>query len=186
MYTLKFMQLAVDYFNRYIFKSSKGWTQALIGLQSTYKDLQHTQTLTRPVIEAAALVKNEEFLRYVAVKLNDVCDPMEFDNKRFAASMMFIALHDYEHKTGKGLSGDGLSSLQRIALCRYVGDIMKGDNCIAVEGAMHALGEYLLGIDSTVESNLEALKLIDAMRLAILRWMPPHYNLIDLTLKVDD
>jgi len=186
MDALKFMQDAVDYFKYCICKSPNIWAQGLMGLLASYRDLQHSQQLSRPIIETEALVKNEEFLRYVAAILNNVGNTMEVHGKRFAPSRMFEALHYYEQETGKDLNNKGLSSLQQIALSYYAADFMKGDAHDALVGSMHTLGEYLLGIDSNIDSNVEALKHIDAMRLAILRWMPPYYYFIDLTLECDD
>ena len=102
----------------------------------------------------------------------------------FAPSTMFMALHEYEHNHSVGLNNRGLSSLQRIALTRYTRDFIAGDAYDALIKTVKAFGEYLLSVDLEAEemANVNALKLIDAMRLALLRWMPEGFNFVNIGL----
>lgn len=94
--------------------------------------------------------------------------------------------HEYEHNHSVGLNDQGLSSLQRIALNRYTRDLVAGDAYEALMKAVNAFGEYLLAVNLETEDKAYAtsLKLIDTIRLALLRWMPEGFNFIDLTVEV--
>lgn len=184
MNTLNFMQGAASHFNFSVSGGGFDWMRNLHTLRAMYKDLQNAQGISTIAIETQPLVENDEFLRYVAWRLDDVCNPMNVGEMYFAPSAMFMALHEYERNHGVGLNDNGLSSLQRIALTRYTRDLFTGDAYDAVIKAVKAFGEYLLSVDLEAEENVnaKALKLIDAMRLALLRWMPEGFNFVNIGL----
>lgn len=184
MNLLNFMQEITWHYNRCLVNQDNDWKRSLLSLRAAYKDLQQEQGFSTLVLEVQALVANDEFLRYVAWMLDDVCDQLEVGEMTFAPSTMFMALHEYEHNHSVGLNDKGLSSLQRIALTRYTRDLVVGDAYEAMMKAVNAFGEYLLSVDLEAEENVnaKALKLIDAMRLALLRWMPEGFNFVNIGL----
>lgn len=184
MNTLNFMQGAASHFSFSVSGGVFDWMHNLHALRAMYKDLQNSQGISTLVLETQSLVENDEFLRYVAWMLDDVCDQMNVGEMYFAPSTMFMALHEYEHNHSVGLNAQGLSSLQRIALTRYTRELITGDAYNAVMKAVNAFGEYLLSVDLEAEENVNAktLKLIDAMRLALLRWMPEGFNFVNIGL----
>lgn len=184
MNVLNFMQGAASHFSFSVSGGGFDWIHNLHALRAMYKDLQNAQGISTLVLETQSLVENDEFLRYVAWRLDDVCDQMEAGEMTFAPSTMFMALHEYEHNHGVGLSDQGLSSLQRIALNRYARGLVAGNAYDAMMKAVNAFGEYLLSVDLGAEENVNAnaLKLIDAMRLALLRWMPEGFNFVNIGL----
>lgn len=186
MNVLNFMQEVTWHYNRCLVNQDNDWKRSLLSLRAAYKDLQNSQGISTLILEVQALVANEEFLRYVAWLLDDVCDQMEVGEMAFAPSTMFMALHEYEHNHGVGLSDQGLSSLQRIALNRYASGLVAGDAYDAMMKAVNAFGEYLLVVNLETGDKAYALtlKLIDNIRLALLRWMPNGFNFIDLTVEV--
>ena len=186
MNALNFMQAITWHYNRCLVNQDNDWKRSLLSLRAAYKDLQREQGFSTLVLEIQALVENDEFLRYAAWMLDDVCDQMEVGEMAFAPSMMFMALHEYERNHGVGLNDQGLSSLQRIALNRYTRDLVAGDAYEALMKAVNAFGEYLLAVNLETEDKVYAtsLKLIDTIRLALLRWMPEGFNFIDLTVEV--
>lgn len=186
MNLLNLMQEITWHYNRCLVNQDNEWKRSLFSLRAAYKDLQREQGISTLVLEPQSLVENEEFLRYVACRLDDVCDQMEVGEMYFAPSTMFVALDEYEHNHGVGLSEQGLSSLQRIALNRYTRDFITGDAYEALMKAVNAFGEYLLAVNLETEDKVYAtsLKLIDTIRFALLRWMPEGFNLIDLTVEV--
>lgn len=184
MNVLNFMQEVTWHYNRCLVNQDNDWKRSLLSLRAAYKDLQQEQGFSTLVLEVQALVANDEFLRYVAWMLDDVCDQLEVGEMTFAPSTMFMALHEYEHSVG--LNDKGLSSLQRIALTRYTRDLVVGDAYEALMKAVNAFGEYLLVVNLETGDKAYALtlKLIDNIRLALLRWMPNGFNFIDLTVDV--
>lgn len=186
MNVLNFMQEVTWHYNRCLVNQDNDWKRSLLSLRAAYKDLQNSQGISTLVLELEALVENDEFLRYVAWLLDDVCDQMEVGEMVFAPSTMFMALHEYEHNHGVGLNDQGLSSLQRIALTRYTRGLVTSDAYDAMMKAVNALGEYLLAVNLETGDKAYALtlKLIDNIRLAILRWMPNDFKIIDLTVEV--
>lgn len=184
MNTLNFMQGAASHFSFSISGGVFDWMHNLHALRAMYKDLQNSQGFSTLVLEVQALVANDEFLRYAAWMLDDVCDQLEVGEMTFAPSTMFMALHEYEHNHSVGLNDNGLSSLQRIALTRYTRDLLASDAYDAMMKAVNAFGEYLLSVDLEAEENVnaKALKLIDAMRLALLHWMPEGFNFVNIGL----
>lgn len=184
MNLLNFMQEITWHYNRCLVNQDNDWKRSLFSLRTAYKHLQQEQGFSTLVLEVQALVANDEFLRYVAWMLDDVCDQLEVGEMTFAPSTMFMALHEYEHNHNVGLNDKGLSSLQRIALTRYTHDLVTGDAYEAMMKAVNAFGEYLLSVDLEAEENVnaKALKLIDAMRLALLRWMPEGFNFVNIGL----
>lgn len=186
MNVLNFMQEVTWHYNRCLVNQDNDWKRSLLSLRAAYKDLQNSQGISTLVLELEALVENDEFLRYVAWLLDDVCDQMEVGEMVFAPSTMFMALHEYEHNHSVGLNDKGLSSLQRIALTRYTHDLVTGDAYEALMKAVNAFGEYLLVVNLETGDKAYALtlKLIDNIRLALLRWMPNDFKIIDLTVEV--
>ena len=184
MNVLKFMQESVDYYNHCVLKPNYDWVQGLYALQAMYKDLQNVQQVSKPIIEMQTFADNEEFLRYAAWMLDDVCGQLTVDDKYFPPSTLFMALHEYEHKHGEGLNDEGLSSLQRIAVKRFAGEFVMGDAHKALMESVFALGEYLLKTDGGADSFAESLQLVDAMRLAIQQWMPTGFAFVDVTLRL--
>ena len=182
MNVLKFMQASVDYYNLCVLEPNYDWKHGFYNLQSMYKDLQHVQQVSKPIIEMQNFVDNEEFLRYAAWMLDDVCDQLTVDDKYFSPSTLFMALHEYEHKHGNGLNDEGLSSLQRIAVKRFAGEFVMGDAHKELMERVFALGEYLLKTDAGADPFVELLQLIDAMRLAIVQWMPAEFAFVDVKL----
>ena len=184
MNTLNFMQGAASHFSFSVSSGGSDWMHNLHALRAMYKDLQNAQGISTLALELEALVANDEFLRYVAWMLDDVCDQLEVGEMTFAPSTMLMALHEYERNHGVGLNDKGLSSLQRIALTRYTRGLIAGDAYEAMMKAVNAFGEYLLSVDLEAEENVnaKALKLIDAMRLALLRWMPEGFNFFNIGL----
>ena len=186
MNALNFMQEVTWHYNRCLVNQDSDWKRSLLSLRTAYKHLQQEQGFSTLVLEVQALVENDEFLRYVAWMLDDVCDQMNVGEMYFAPSMMFMALHEYERNHGVGLNDKGLSSLQRIALTRYTRDLIAGDAYEAMMKAVNAFGGYLLAVNLETEDKAYALtlKLIDNIRLALLHWMPNGFNFIDLTVEV--
>lgn len=184
MNLLNFMQGAASHFSFSVSSGGFDWMHNLHALRAMYKDLQNAQGISTLALELEALVANDEFLRYVAWMLDDVCDQMNVGEMYFAPSTMFMALHEYEHNHGVGLNDKGLSSLQRIALTRYTRDLIAGDAYEDLLKTVNAFGEFLLSVDLEAEENVnaKALKLIDAMRLALLRWMPVGFNFVNIGL----
>lgn len=169
MNTLLFMKEAVDHFNLSLYKPTYDVRQGLYKLQAIYKDLQHQDGGLSPSFGVKELVKNEEFLRYCAARLNTACSPMNVNAIHLSPSTIFMAVHEYEHKHGEGLDNEGLSSLQRIALHWYIADFLKGKEHDDLMKRINELGEYLLVMDAEKEhANIEALSRIDAMRLVAL------------------
>ena len=184
MNVLNFMQGAASHFSISVSGGGFDWMHNLHALRAMYKDLQNAQGISTIAIDTQSLVENDEFLRYAAWLLDNVCDKMKVGEMTFAPSTMFMALHEYEHNHGVGLNAQGLSSLQRIALIRYTRDLTTGDAYNALIKTVKALGEYLLSVDLEAEEKVNAnvLKLIDAMRLALLRWMPEGFNFVNIGL----
>lgn len=184
MNLLNFMQGAASHFSFSVSGGVFDWMHNLHALRAMYKDLQNAQGISTIAIDTQSLVENDEFLRYVAWRLDDVCNQMNVGEMYFAPSTMFMALHEYEHNHSVGLNNQGLSSLQRIALTRYIRDVVTGDAYDALIKTVKAFGEYLLSVDLEAEEkvNANALKLIDAMRLALLRWMPEGFNFVNIGL----
>lgn len=182
MNTLNFMQGAASHFSFSVSGGVFDWMHNLHALRAMYKDLQNSQGISTLALETQSLVANDEFLRYVAWMLDDVCDQLRVGEMTFAPSTMFMALHEYEHNHSVGLNDQGLSSLQRIALTLYTREFITGDAYNAVMKSVNAFGDYLLSVDLEVEemANANALKLIDAMRLALLRWMPEGFNFVNI------
>jgi len=186
MNTLLFMKEAVDHFNLSLYKPTYDKKQGLYMLQAIYKDLQHKARAVLPSIGAKELVENEEFLRYCAERLDNTHAAKEVGGLYFRISTLLLALHEYEHKYDTNLDCDGFSSLQRIALARYVADFISGNAYDALRRCIDVLGEYLLEMDAEKEdANIEALSRIDAMRLAALNWYPAGYSFVDLTYKAE-
>lgn len=186
MNLLNFIQEVTWHYNRCLVNQDNEWKRSLLSLRAAYKGLQTSQGLSTLILETQSLVENDEFLRYVAWLLDDVCDQMVVGEMTFAPSTMFLALDEYEHNHGVGLSDQGLSSLQRIALTRYTRELVTGDAYDAMMKAVNAFGEYLLATNLETEDKIYAvsLKLIDTIRLALLRWMPEGFNFVDLTVEV--
>ena len=97
-----------------------------------------------------------------------------------------MALHEYEHKHGNGLNDEGLSSLQRIAVKRFAGEFVTGDAHKELMERVHAFGECLISIEIENDADVVAYVLtrIDAIRLALVQWMPAGFAFVDVTLKI--